>query len=223
MCFWPRSRSSFHFCKRGRESRAERCYRDLRNSICSDCATTLDMDQHIPCICGMARGRFGARSCPLDRMVGIRSQPRCLRTLSLNRRAISPRTHATDDTPLVRLRDTGEYGGFAGRLGIDFKFPNWSGGKRRACGVPCHLYEHHGHPALSHRRSRHGGGASERRSRPCGIWRSVADTASHSSAARVRRGPRWRPRRLRRLECRCLCDTAPSSHRLSISPTGVIE
>ena len=77
MCFWPRSRSSFHFCKRGRQSRAERCYRDLRNSICSDCATTLDMDQHIPCICGMARGRFGARSCPLDRMVGIRSQPRC--------------------------------------------------------------------------------------------------------------------------------------------------
>jgi hypothetical protein len=100
-------------------------------------------------------------------------------------------------------------GGFAGRLGSDFKFPNWSGGKRRACGVPCHLYEHHDHPALSHRRSRHGGGASERRSRPFGIWRSVADTASHSSAARVRRGPRWRPRRLRRLECRCLCDTAP--------------
>jgi hypothetical protein len=37
----------------------------------------------------------------------------------------------------------------------------------------------------------------------------LAGFASHSSAARVRRGPRWRPRRLRRLECRCLCDTAP--------------
>src|SRR5215510_12790802 len=37
--------------------------------------------------------------------------------------------------------------------------PNWSGGKRRACCVPCRLYEHHGDPALSHRRSRHGGGA----------------------------------------------------------------
>ena len=62
-----------------------------------------------------------------------------------------------------------------------------------------------------------GRGACKCRSRPSRIRCSIADAASHSSIARYRHGTLSRPRRVRRLERRRICDTAPPSPRLSIS------
>ena len=60
-------------------------------------------------------------------------------------------------------------------------------------------------------------GVGECYSRPCWIWRSVVNTASHGSAAWICNSPHRRPRRLRRLECYCLCDTAPPGSGSGIS------
>lgn len=119
--------------------------------------------------------------------------------------------------PWYDFGDTGEFGSFACWRGSDFKLPNWSDRERRACCIPGHLYEHHGHSPLPRWRSCHGCGVGECRSRPCWIWRSVVNTASHGSAAWICNSPHRRPRRLRRVECYCLCDTAPPSSASGMS------
>ena len=56
----PRSQFHFHFFERGCEPRTEQRYGDLSHGLCSDRPTTLDVAQHIPCICNVAGGRFGS-------------------------------------------------------------------------------------------------------------------------------------------------------------------
>jgi hypothetical protein len=78
----------------------------------------------------LARGRTGAQFYSLDYLVGIRAQRGRFRILFLHRRAISPRTHAANETAVVRLSGPVDHGGFTGRRGGDAKLPHWSGGKR---------------------------------------------------------------------------------------------
>ena len=138
----PRSQFHFHFFERGCEPRTEQRYGDLSHGLCSDRPTTLDVAQHIPCICNVAGGRFGAQPRPMGRMVGICSQRHRIHRLYLHRPAILPRTHPTNHTTLVRLRVTSGFGGFPSRRGRNSKLPNWPDGKRRACCVPGHLHQH---------------------------------------------------------------------------------
>src|SRR5262249_51985186 len=207
--FGARSRCEFHFCKRGREPRTEHRYSDFYNSLCTDCTTTLTVDQRISGNYGLARGHFGARSCSLDCPLSIRSQLGCLRPLLVDRHTVLPRTHATDDTALVRLRGKGGHGRTAGPRGRDPKLSNRSGGRRRACCVSGYLREYYGDLASPRWRSRHGRSASERCSRPCRFWCSTPNAASHSSATWINRSPHCRPRCLRWLECRLIWRTAP--------------
>src|SRR5262245_6821194 len=171
----PRSRFYFHFFKRGCEPRTEQRYRDLSHGLCSHRPTTLDVAQHFPCICNVAGGCFNAQPRPMDRRVGICSQPHRIHRLYRHRSAILPRTHPTNHTALVRLRRTSGF-----RVG-------------------------------------------ERRSRSCRIWRGVAHLASCRSAAWIPRGPHHRPRRFRRLERPCLCNTSPPSSCLIALPAGPFE
>ena len=112
--------------------------------LCSNVA------QHIPCICNVAGGRFGAQPRPMDRMVGICSQRHRVHRLYLHRPAILPRTHATNHTTLVRLHVTSWFGGGASRRGHNSKLANWPYGQRRACCVSSHLHQHYLH--FLHRR-----------------------------------------------------------------------
>ena len=208
----------FHFFKRGCEPRTEQRYGDLSHGLCSDRPTTLDVAQHIPCICNVAGGRFGAQPRPMGRMVGICSQRHRIHRLYLHRPAILLRTHPTDHTTLVRLRVTSGFGGFASRRGRNSKLSNWPDGKRRACGVPGHLHQHYAHSASPRWRSCHGSRVGKRRSRSCRIWLGFAHLASRRSAAWIRCSPHHRPRRFRRLECRCLCNTSLPSSCLITSP-----
>ena len=139
----PRSRFRFHFFERGCEPRTEQRYGDLSHGLCSDRPTTLDVAQHIPCICNVAGGRFGAQPRPMDRMVGICSQRHRIHRLYLHRPAILPRTHPTNHTTLVRLRVTSGFGGVASRRGRNSKLSNWPDGQRRACCVSGHLHQHY--------------------------------------------------------------------------------
>jgi hypothetical protein len=66
-----RSRFHFHFFERGCEPRTEQRHGDLSHGLCSDRPTTLDVAQHIPCICNVAGARFGVQPRPMGRMVGI--------------------------------------------------------------------------------------------------------------------------------------------------------
>src|ERR1700747_542609 len=134
-------------------SLAERGNRALSNDLCSPSAAPLDLAQLIIGIYGLARGRTGAQSYSLDYVVGVRSQRGRFRILFLHRRAISPRTHAADETAVVRLSGPVDHSGFTGRRGGDAKLPHWSGGKRRTRGVPGDLHQYHVHPAPSRRRS----------------------------------------------------------------------
>ena len=120
------SSAAVKFCTKQR-------YRDLSHGLCSDRATTLDVAQHIFCVCNVARGRFCAQPRPLDCLVGICPQLSRIHRLYLHRPAILPRAHATNNAALVRLRVTSGFGGFARRRGRSFKLPNWSDGERRAC------------------------------------------------------------------------------------------
>lgn len=87
----PRSRFHFHFFERGCEPRTEQRYGDLSHGLCSDRPTTLDVAQHIPCICNVAGGRFGAQPRPMGRMVGSCSQRHRIHRLYLHRPAVLPR------------------------------------------------------------------------------------------------------------------------------------
>jgi hypothetical protein len=118
----PRSRFRFHFFERGCEPRTEQRYGDLSHGLCSDRPTTLDVAQHIPCICNVAGGRFGAQPRPMGRMVGICSQRHRIHRLYLHRPAILPRTHPTNHTTLVRLRVTSGFGGFAVGVVVTLSF-----------------------------------------------------------------------------------------------------
>ena len=111
----------------------------------------------------------------------------------------------------------GGFGGFAGRRGRNSKLSNWPDGKRRACCVPGHLHQHDAHSASPRWRSCRGSRVGERRSRSCRIWLGFAHLASRRSAAWIRCSPHRRPRRFRRLECRCLCNTSLPSCRLMTS------
>jgi hypothetical protein len=204
-------------------SRTEQRYRDLSHGLCSHRPTTLDVAQLFPCICNVAGGRFNAQPRPMDRRVGICSQPHRIHRLYRHRSAILPRTHPTNHTTLVRLRLTSGFGGFASRRDRNSKLSNWSDGKRRACCVPGHLHEHHAHSASPRWRSCHGSRVGERRSRSCRIWRGAAHLASCRSAAWIPRGPHHRPRRFRRLERPCLCNTSPPSSCLIALPAGPFE
>src|SRR5262249_45194397 len=206
--FGAGTRCDFHFCKRDREPRTEHRYSNFYNGLCTDRTTTLTLDQRISGNYGLARGHFGDRSCSLDCPLSIRSQPDCLRLLLVDRHTVLPRTHAAEDTALVRFRDKGGHGRTPGRRGPDSKFSNRPDGKRRACCIPSYLHEYHGDLASTRRRSRHGRSASERCSRPCRFWRSAANAASHSSATWISPSPHCRPRCLRWLECRLICSAA---------------
>ena len=214
----PRSRFHFHFFERGCEPCTEQRYGDLSHGLCFDRPTTLDVAQRIPCICNVAGGRFGAQPRPMDCMVGICSQRHRIHRLYRHRPAILPRTHATNQTTLVRLGATSGFGGFAGRRGRNSKLSNWPDGKRRACRIPGYLHQHYAHSASARWRSCRGSRVGERRSRSCRIWLGIAQLASRRSAAWIRCSPHRRPRRFRRLECRCLCNTSLPSSCLITSP-----
>jgi DNA-binding transcriptional LysR family regulator len=214
----PRSRFHFHFFERGCEPCTEQRYGDLSHGLCSDRPTTLDVAQHIPCICNVAGGRFGAQARPMGRMVGVCSQRHRIHRLYLHRPAISPRSHPTNHTTLVRLRVTSGFGGFASRRDCNSKLSNWPDGKRRAGCVPGHLHQHYAHSASPRWRSFHGSRVGERRSRSCRIWLGFAHLASRRSATWIRCSPHLRARRFRRLECRCLCNTSPPGSCLITSP-----
>jgi len=169
----------------------------------------------------MARGCFDPRSHSLDRRVSIHSQSHCFCRLLFRRPAVLPRAHTTNGAALVRLHGAGGLGGFAGRCGCDFKFPNWPDGKRRACRIPGHLHQNHGHFASAGRRTRHSGCAGERCSRPSGLCCGIASFASCGCTARLRSSPRHRPQCLGRLECPCLCAKAPPRARLNTSPKSI--
>ena len=124
---------------------------------------------------------------------------------------------STNRTTLVQLRVTSGYGGIAGRRGGNFKLSNWPDGKRRAGCVPGHLHQHDAYSASPRWRSCHGSRVGERRSRSCRIWLGFAHLAFRRSAAWIRCSPHRRPRRFRRLECRCLCNTSLPSCRLMTS------
>src|SRR3984893_18529056 len=213
-----RSRFRFHFFERGCEPCTEQRYGDLSHGLCSDRPTTLDVAQHIPWLCNVAGRRFGAQPRPMGRMVGVCSQRHRIHRLYLHRPAILPRTHPTNHTTLVRLRVTSGFGGFASRRDCNSKLSNWPDGKRRACCVPGHLHQHYAHSASPRWRSCHGSRVGERRSRSCRIWLGFAHLASRRSAAWIRCSPHRRPRRFRRLECRCLCNTSLPSSCLITSP-----
>src|SRR5262249_35863047 len=177
--------------------------RDFYNGVCANRTTTLTVGQRISGNCGLARGDFGARSCSLDCPLSVR-----LRSLFVDRHTVLPRTHAADDTALVRLRGKGGNSRTAGRRGRDSKFSNRSDGKRRTCCLPGHLHEYYGDLASPRWRSCHGRSASERCSRPCRFWRSTPNAASHSSATWISPSPHCRARCLSWLECRLICRTA---------------
>src|SRR5262250_2688472 len=122
-----------------------------------------------------------------------------------------------------RLHLTSGFGGFASRRDRNSKLSNWSDRKRRACCVPGHLHQHHAHSASPRWRSCHGSRVGERRSRSCRIWRGVAHLASCRSATWIPRGPHHRPRRFRRLERPCLCNTSRPTSCFIALPAGPFE
>src|SRR5262249_39320054 len=185
--------------------------------LCTNRTTTLTVGQRISGNYGLARGHFGARSCSLDCLLGIRSQPGCFRSVCVDRQTVWPGSYAADDTALVRLLGKGGHGRTAGRRGRYSKFSNRSDGKRRACCVPGYLHEYYADLASPRRRSCHGRSASECCFRPCRFWRSVANAASRGSAPWISPGPHCCPQRLRCLECRPIYYTA--SQILGLSKT----
>ena len=159
-------------------------------------------------IYGLARGHFGARSCSLECPSAFVLNLVFIRPLLVDRQTVLPGTHAVDDTALYHFMvRAGMVTLLVGAV-VDPKFSNWSDGKRRACCIPDHLHKYYGDVASPRRRSRHSRSASERRSRPCRIWRSAANAASHSSATWISPSPHCCPRCLRCLECLLICDTA---------------
>jgi hypothetical protein len=131
-------------------------------------------------IYGLARNHFGARSCPLDCPLGVRSRPGCLRPRWIVRLfCLAPMP------PTIR-----PWYDFLVRAGM------------------VTLHEYYGDLASPRRRSGYGRSASERRSRPCWFWRSAANAASDSGATWIGPGPDCGPRCLRCLECRLVCYTA---------------
>ena len=124
------------------------------------------------------------------------------------------RAHPANHTALVRLRVKSGFGGRARRRSYNFEFPDWSDGKRYLGCVSGHLHEHHADSAWPYWRPCHRSRAGERRSCARGIWRGIADLASHRGATWIRAGACRRARHLGRLECHYLCDATPPISRL---------
>ena len=160
----------------------------IYNSLRPARAAAWNMAQRPTRFRGVVRDCFDIMACPLGAVVGTRSQSRCFRALLLHRRALPPRSHATDETALVRFHCPGRHGSIAGWRGSDVELPYRSRRQWRTCRVSRHLYQHHGHLALAGRRSLYSGSVGERHSRPCRLRRALL-TLHMTAVPRVGRSP----------------------------------